>query len=53
VEIGRHYPTDIYAGRVLALAIVKQFKASHTFRKDFETAKAELHAVETNAKTLK
>jgi acid phosphatase (class A) len=53
VEIGRHYPTDIYAGRVLALAIVKQFKASHAFRKDFETVKAELDAVETTAKTLK
>src|SRR3984957_18229881 len=26
VEIARHYPTDIYAGRVLAQAIVKQMK---------------------------
>ena len=25
-EIARHYPTDIYAGRVLAQAIVKQLK---------------------------
>jgi len=46
VEIGRHYLTDIYAGRVLALAIVKQFKKSDAFQKDFEAAKAELIAAQ-------
>jgi acid phosphatase (class A) len=46
VEIARHYPTDIYAGRVLAMAIVNQFKNSHAFRKDFEAVKAELAAAQ-------
>jgi acid phosphatase (class A) len=44
VEIARHYPTDIYAGRTLALAIVKQFKKSDAFQKDFEAVQAELAA---------
>lgn len=44
VQIARHYPTDIYAGRTLALAIVKQFKKSDAFEKDFDAAKAELDA---------
>ncbi len=44
VQIARHYPTDIYAGRTLALAIVKQFKKSDTFQNDFDAAKAELAA---------
>lgn len=42
VQIARHYPTDIYAGRVLAQAIVKQFKKSETFEKEFTEAKAEM-----------
>ncbi len=46
VEIARHYPTDIYAGRVLAIAIVKQFKKSDAFQKDFDAAKAELAAAQ-------
>lgn len=46
VEIARHYPTDIYAGRVLAIAIVKQFKKSDAFQKDFEAVKAELDAAQ-------
>jgi acid phosphatase (class A) len=44
VQIARHYPTDIYAGRTLALAIVKQFKKSDAFQTDFDAAKAELRA---------
>jgi len=46
VQIARHYPTDIYAGRTLALAIVKQFKKSDDFQKDFDAAKAELDAAQ-------
>jgi len=46
VQIARHYPTDIYAGRVLALAIVKQFHKSEAFQKDFAGAKAELAALQ-------
>jgi acid phosphatase (class A) len=44
VQIARHYPTDIYAGRFLALAIVRQFKQSPDFQKDFEEARAEITA---------
>jgi acid phosphatase (class A) len=42
VEIARHYLTDIYAGRTLAQAIVREMKASPDFQKDFAAAKAEL-----------
>jgi len=50
VQIARHYPTDIYAGRVLAQAIVKQLKKSDWFEKDFAQAKAEVEAVRSAAK---
>jgi acid phosphatase (class A) len=50
VEIARHYPTDIYAGRVLALAIVKQFQKSDAYNQEFAAAKAELDAVQAAAK---
>ena len=46
VQIARHYPTDIYAGRVLALAIVKQFQKSPAFQSDFDAVKAELAAAQ-------
>jgi acid phosphatase (class A) len=46
VQIARHYQSDIYAGRVLAQAIVKQFKKSDAFEKDFAEAKAEIAAVQ-------
>jgi len=45
IEIARHYPTDIYAGRVLAQAIVKQLKKSDEFEKAAAEAKAEIEAV--------
>jgi acid phosphatase (class A) len=50
VQIARHYPTDIYAGRVLAQAIVREMKKSDAFMKDFEQAKAEVAAARTAAK---
>lgn len=50
VQIARHYPTDIYAGRVLAQAIVKQLKKSETFEQEFDAAKAEIEAARTAAK---
>lgn len=46
VEIARHYPTDIYAGRTFALAIVNQFKKSEVFQKDFAAVKAEIAAAQ-------
>jgi acid phosphatase (class A) len=45
VLIGKHFPTDIYAGRVLARAIVKELKASAAFQNDFEEAKAEIKSL--------
>lgn len=50
VQIARHYPTDIYAGRVLAQAIVKQLKKSNSFESDFARVKAEIAAVQSAAK---
>jgi acid phosphatase (class A) len=50
VQIARHYPTDIYAGRVLAQAIVKQFQKSDKFNEDFAAAQAELAAAARAAK---
>lgn len=44
VEIARHYPTDIYAGRVLAQAIVHQMKKDKNFQRDFAAAQAEVAA---------
>ena len=44
VEIARHYPTDIYAGRVFAQAIVREMKKSAQYQADFAAAKAEITA---------
>ena len=44
VQIARHYPTDIYAGRVLGQAIAKEFKHSDEFEKEANEAKAEIEA---------
>jgi acid phosphatase (class A) len=46
VEIARHYPTDIYAGRVLAQAIVREMKKNRGFQEDFAEAKAEIAAAQ-------
>ena len=42
VVLAKHYPTDIYAGRVLAQAIVLQLKLKRNFRHDFKDAQAEI-----------
>jgi acid phosphatase (class A) len=41
---GVHYPTDIYAGRVLGQALARAFLASPAFQQDLAAAKAELAA---------
>ena len=51
VEIARHYPTDIYAGRVLAQAIVEQMKKSPDYQRDFAAAQAEIAAAQVAAKS--
>jgi acid phosphatase (class A) len=48
--IARHYPTDIYAGRVLAQAIVKQMAKSDAFQHDFAETKAEIAAAMQSVK---
>jgi len=50
IQIARHYPTDIFAGRVLALAIVKDFQQNAQYQADFAAAKAELAAASAAAK---
>jgi acid phosphatase (class A) len=42
VWIGRHYPTDIYAGRVFAQAIVREMKANPDFQHDLAEARVEI-----------
>jgi acid phosphatase (class A) len=49
VLIGKHFPTDIYAGRVLGYAIVRELHASNAFQHDIEQAMAEIRDVEHQA----
>jgi acid phosphatase (class A) len=42
VELGRHYSTDIYAGRVFAQAIVRAMKQNAEYQKDLAAVKAEI-----------
>jgi len=42
VEIARHYPTDIYAGRVLAQAIVRELDKNDAFQKELAEVKVEI-----------
>jgi acid phosphatase (class A) len=51
VEIARHFPSDIYAGRVLAQAIVRQMKESPDYQHDFAAAQAEIAAAQVTAKS--
>jgi acid phosphatase (class A) len=46
VLIGMHFPTDIYAGRVLGQAIVRELLASPAFQHDLAEAKAEVRAAQ-------
>lgn len=48
VVIGKHFPTDVHAGRVLGQAIAEELLASPAFRRDFAELKAEIASV-TNA----
>lgn len=50
VQIARHYPTDIYAGRILAKAIVREMNKNIEFQQDLAEARAEVETVETTAK---
>lgn len=50
VQIARHYPTDIYAGRVLAQAIVREMKKSEAYQAAFAAAQKEIAAACAAAK---
>jgi acid phosphatase (class A) len=47
VQLGKHYPTDVYAGRVVALAVVSALKSNPGFQKDFAAVKEECNTVRT------
>ena len=44
VQGGVHYPTDIYAGRVLGQELARDFLHSEAFQRDFAVARSELVA---------
>ena len=46
VLIGKHFPTDIYAGRMLGQAIVRELLANPAFQHDLAEAKAEVQAAQ-------
>ena len=46
VLLGKHFPTDIYAGRVLGQALVRELLASQAFQGDLAEAKAEVQAAQ-------
>lgn len=50
VQIARHYPTDIYAGRVLAQAIVREMKENPQFLSDFAAVEKEIEKARLAAK---
>ncbi len=52
VLIGKHFPTDIYAGRVLGQAIVHELLASKNFQHDFDEAKEEIAAARSSPVVL-
>jgi len=44
VELGKHYPTDVVAGRVLAMTIVREMKKNPDFQHDLAEVKKEIAA---------
>jgi len=47
VLIGKHFPTDVQAGRVLGKAIVRELMESPAFQHDLAAAKAEAQAAQS------
>lgn len=45
VKIARHYPTDIYAGRVFAQTIFREMRSNPAFQKDLAEAKREVSGI--------
>jgi len=46
VILGKHFPTDVYAGRVLGQAFARALLASPAFQRDLAEAKAEVQAAQ-------
>jgi len=46
VLLGKHFPTDVHAGRVLGQAFARALLASRAFRRDLAQAKAEVLAAQ-------
>ena len=42
VLVGKHFPTDVYAGRVLGQAIVRELMANPSFQRDLAEVKSEV-----------
>jgi acid phosphatase (class A) len=49
VLIGKHFPTDVFAGRVLGRAIMRELAVSPDFQRDLAAAKAEVQAIQRQA----
>ena len=52
VLLGKHFPTDVQAGRVLAQAIVRELKTSAAFQHDFAEVQAEVRAAKLEIKPV-
>jgi acid phosphatase (class A) len=50
VQIARHYPSDIFAGRILARNIARELKQSDEYQKEFAEAKKEIEAARATAR---
>jgi acid phosphatase (class A) len=46
VLIGKHFPTDVFAGRVLGRAIMRELRTNPDFQRDFAEAKAEVEVIQ-------
>jgi acid phosphatase (class A) len=51
VLIGKHFPTDVFAGRVLGYAIVRELRSNTMFEHDLEQAMAEIRDAAIHART--
>jgi acid phosphatase (class A) len=49
VVIGKHFPTDVYAGRILGKAVFRELMKNNGFGRDLAEAKAEAEAARSTA----
>ncbi len=49
IVIGKHFPTDVFAGRVLGKAIFREFMANPDFQRDLKEAREEIAAARRRA----